>query len=113
MNKYDDLLKELEKLYGAYVVTGNDNSNTAKLLWACHEAIEDLQADKWTRVKDGKPLNGQDVIGYVQTVEESRITACNYDKGTWYDCILNDEVSKNVTHWMPAPLPPTDPEIYR
>ena len=110
MRKYEDLLHELEKLHGAYVATGNDNSNTAKLLWACHEAIIELQETKWTKIVDSRPPDNEDVIGYVQFIDESRVTPCNYSKGVWTDVVFDEDVSKNITHWTPRPLPP-DPDI--
>lgn len=113
MKQYEELLHELEKLHGAYVATHNENSNTAKLLWKCHEAIEELTTTKWTKVVDSRPINGKNVISYIQSKDDSRVSVSNYNKGDWVDFISGDNVSNYVTHWRPMPAPPTDPEIYR
>ena len=43
MNEYKELLDELRKTHGAYVMTGNKDSKTARLIWSSIEAIEALQ----------------------------------------------------------------------
>lgn len=58
----------------------------------------------WISVKDRLPNDGQDVLAYLYNGEETRIAPCNYDKGTWYDCVMNCTVAINsITHWMPLP----------
>lgn len=63
----------------------------------------------WVSVNDRLPKDGQDVLGYLYNGEETRIAPVNYDKGTWYDCVMNCTVAINsITHWMPLPEPPKE-----
>ena len=68
----------------------------------------------WVSVKDRMPNDGQDVLAYLYNGEETRIAPFNYDKGTWYDCVMNCTVAINsITHWMPLPEPPNDVNLKR
>lgn len=70
------------------------------------EKIEQLQ-QKWIPVSERIPEDGSDILVYCDDGEESRIVACNYDNGVWFDCVFNTVmVFKNITHWMPLPKPP-------
>ena len=63
----------------------------------------------WVSVKDRLPNDGQDVLAYLYNGEETRTAPFNYDKGTWYDCVMNCTVAINsITHWMPLPEPPKE-----
>lgn len=63
----------------------------------------------WVSVKDRLPNDGQDVLAHLYDCEETRIVPCNYDKGTWYDCLMSCTVAINsITHWMPLPEPPKE-----
>jgi hypothetical protein len=76
---------------------------------AMERLVEAPTVGGWVSVKDRKPDNGQDVLAYIDDYEESRITACNYDNGVWYDCVMNCKiVIPNITHWMPLPEPPKE-----
>jgi len=61
----------------------------------------------WIPVSERTPEDGSDILVYCDDGEESRIVACNYDNGVWFDCVFNTVmVFKNITHWMPLPEPP-------
>lgn len=63
----------------------------------------------WVSIKDRLPKDGQDILVYLHNGEETRIAPCNYDKGAWYDCVMNCAVAiSNITHWMPLPEPPKE-----
>lgn len=65
------------------------------------------EADGWIPVTERIPADGSDILVYCDDGEESRIVACNYDNGVWFDCVFNTVmVFKNITHWMPLPKPP-------
>lgn len=110
-------------------------AHTNECAWACNEncpyyepseygccdnlikdalsVIEELQAEieriqpKWISVSERMPEDESDIIVYCDDGEESRIVACNYDNGVWFDCVFNTVmVFKNITHWMPLPKPP-------
>jgi len=62
---------------------------------------------RWIPVSERIPEDGSDILVYCDDGEESRIVACNYDNGVWFDCVFNTVmVFKNITHWMPLPKPP-------
>lgn len=63
--------------------------------------------DGWIAVSERPPEDGSDILVYCDDGEETRITACNYYNGVWFDCVFNTVmVFKNITHWMPLPKPP-------
>lgn len=63
----------------------------------------------WIPVTERIPADGSDILVYCDDGEESRIVACNYDNGVWFDCVFNTVmVFKNITHWMPLPEPPKE-----
>ena len=76
------------------------------------EAVADYLLDngvtvqEWVSVKDRLPEDDSDVIAYLRTGEEGRISMANYAKGVWFDCIFNQRVTETTTHWMPLPQPP-------
>lgn len=64
---------------------------------------------EWVSVKDKLPKDDQDIFVYLNDGQEKRITACNYAKGVWFDCVMNCIcVLAHVTHWMPLPEPPKE-----
>lgn len=68
-----------------------------------------MENNGWYSVEDGLPKDGQDVLVYLHNGEETRIAPFNYDKGTWYDCVMNCTVAINsITHWMPLPEIPKE-----
>lgn len=72
-------------------------------------AIKELEKpeERWIPVSERLPENGSDILVYCDDGEESRIVACNYDNGVWFDCVFNTVmVFKHITHWMPLPEPP-------
>ena len=76
-----------------------------------HRIMDDIDAtptvDDWTRIKDRPPKDGQDILTYLHNGGDARVVPCNYDNGTWYDCLMNCIVPVNsVTHWAPVPKPP-------
>ena len=72
-------------------------------------ALREMRRNKWVSVNDRLPNDGQDVLAYLYNGEETRIAPFNYDKGTWYDCVMNCTVAINsITHWMPLPDPPKE-----
>lgn len=69
------------------------------------------QERRWIPVSERLPDDGSDILVYCDDGEESRIVACNYDNGVWFDCIFCQvTVFKHITHWMPLPQPPTNAE---
>lgn len=63
----------------------------------------------WISVKDRLPEDDDDVLAYLNDGTETRIAACNYSNGVWYDCVMNCiVVINNVTHWMLLPKPPKE-----
>lgn len=80
--------------------------------WLCRSAyalLKEQDASEWVSVKDRLPNDGQDVLAYLCNGEETRIAPFNYDKGTWYDCVMNCTVAINsITHWMPLHDPPKE-----
>ena len=66
-----------------------------------------LKEQRWIPVSERLPDDGSDILAYCDDGEESRIVACNYDNGVWFDCVFNTlMIIKNITHWMPLPKPP-------
>ena len=62
---------------------------------------------RWIPVSERIPEDGSDILVYCDNGEESRIVACNYANGVWFDCVFNTVmVFKNITHWMPLPKAP-------
>lgn len=106
----EDAIKWLENLKQDIGQLRHEN------LWPYAQAIDEVIAmmeeqdtNGWVSVKDRLPKDGQDVLGYLYNGEETRIAPFNYDKGTWYDCVMNCTVAINsITHWMPLPEPPKE-----
>ena len=62
---------------------------------------------RWIPVSERIPEDGSDILVYCDDGKETRIVACNYGNGVWFDCVFNTVmVYKNITHWMPLPKPP-------
>ena len=85
------------------------------------DAIEDLEnklnlwrqgkISRWISVTERLPKDGSDVLIYLKTAHDSRITAANYYKETWQDCVMGPLYLTEeglVTHWMPLPEPPRE-----
>lgn len=71
------------------------------------DAIEELSKPRWIPVTERLPEDGSDVLAYL----DSRITAANYYKETWQDCVMGRLYLTEegfVTHWMPLPEPPKE-----
>ena len=65
----------------------------------------------WISVNEKLPDDETDVLAYLRNGEETRIAACCYARGVWYDCVMNCVVViQDVTHWMPLPEPPKEDE---
>ena len=70
-------------------------------------AMEYLSKPRWIPVTERLPEDGSDVLAYL----DSRITAANYYKETWQDCVMGRLYLTEeglVTHWMPLPEPPKE-----
>ena len=67
---------------------------------------------EWIPVSEQLPEDGSDVLAYLKDANNSRITAANYYKGTWQDCVMGGQLYLTkegfVTHWMPLPSAPTE-----
>lgn len=61
----------------------------------------------WISVKDRLPDKGHDVLAFLDDGEETRIAACNYWDGVWFDSVMNT-IAKNVVYWMPLPETPEE-----
>ena len=71
--------------------------------------LDDAPTVGWIDAKVVLPKDGQDVLAYLCNGGDARISPCNYDNGTWYDCLMNCTVAINsITHWMPLPEPPQE-----
>ena len=76
----------------------------------CGETLAELEKPRWVSVTERLPEDGSDVLAYV---DNSRITAVNYYKETWQDCVTGRLYLMEegfVTHWMPLPEPPKEEE---
>lgn len=63
----------------------------------------------WISVEDRLPATETDVLAFLNDGIETRIAACNFARGVWYDCVMNCVVVvQHVTHWMPLPEPPSE-----
>lgn len=100
--------------YFAMALGDNPNDEQTKEIYRRFDAVREhlytlMGNNGWISVKDRPPKDGQDVLAYLYNGEETRIVPCNYDKGTWYDCVMNCTVAINsITHWMPLPEPPKE-----
>lgn len=73
----------------------------------CGETLAELSKPRWIPVTERLPEDGSDVLAYL----DSRITAANYYKETWQDCVMGRLYLTEegfVTHWMPLPEPPKE-----
>ena len=80
-----------------------------KLLDDAADALERKKGE-WIPVTERLPKDG-DVLAYLKYANNSRITAANYYKGTWQDCVMGRLYLTEegfVTHWMPLPEPPKE-----
>ena len=68
---------------------------------------------EWIRVDEELPPDGADVLVYVDCCGEGYITAMNYDRGRWYNSVMNCFTCYEITHWMPFPEPPNDAKCER
>lgn len=62
---------------------------------------------RWIPVTERPPEDGEDMIAWIEDEHESRMTAANYDKGVWYDCVMNCK-EQRIKYWMPKPKPPKE-----
>ena len=105
---------EIERLKNAMVETGSIHCPCSPDCGDdCEKCVdsaieETLKAERrWIPVSERIPEDGSDILVYCDDGEETRIVACNYDNGVWFDCVFNTVmVFKNITHWMPLPKPP-------
>lgn len=70
-------------------------------------AADVVERPRWIPVTERLPEDGSDVLAYL----DSRITAANYYKETWQDCVMGRLYLTEegvVTHWMPIPEPPKE-----
>lgn len=73
------------------------------------DACSELSKHRWIPIEERLPEDGSDILVYCDDGEESRIVACNYANGVWFDCVFNTVmIFKYITHWMPLPEPPQE-----
>jgi len=66
---------------------------------------------EWIPVTERLPEDGSDVLAYLKYANNSRISAANYYKGTWQDCVMDRLYLTEegfVTHWMYLPELPRE-----
>ena len=102
MDVREKLVELLTEFYGCDPMYYNVDA----LAIADHLVSNGVTMQEWISVKDRLPEDDSDVIAYLRTGEEGRISAANYAKGVWFDCIFNKRVTESTTHWMPLPEPP-------
>lgn len=71
------------------------------------DALALLKEQEWIPVTERPPKDGEDVIAWIEDEHESRMTAANYYKGVWYDCVMNCK-EQRIKYWMPRPKPPKE-----
>ena len=72
-------------------------------------AAQEEKKSGWISVEDRLPATETDVLAFLNDGIETRIAACNFARGVWYDCVMNcTVVMQHVTHWMPLPKPPIE-----
>ena len=73
------------------------------------DACAELSKHRWISIEERLPEDGRDILAYYADGIETRIIACNYYKGVWFDCLFNTlMICKNISHWMPLPEPPQE-----
>lgn len=100
MEKAADAIEELTAVAESY--------KRSMEAWADEATRAHEMMPRWIHVTERLPEDGSDVLAYVNN---SRITAANYDKGTWQDCVMGRLYLTEegfVTHWMPLPEPPKE-----
>ncbi len=60
--------------------------------------------NKWISVKDGLPVNYQDVI--MVNYRDGDVVAGYCHDGDWYSELYGGTEIDGITHWMPLPEPP-------
>ena len=61
----------------------------------------------WIPVGERLPEDGSGILAFYDNGTETRVIACNYYKGEWYECIFKTvRTFHTITHWMPLPKPP-------
>lgn len=103
LTAYEGAMKELVQATNAE----NISLETLSLLCGAKLIAEAPTIGGWISVKDRLPDKGHDVLAFLDDGEETRIAACNYWDGVWFDAVMNT-IAKNVVYWMPLPEPPEE-----
>jgi len=103
-------IKELELHYCPHAIHNEHDRGDDSL---CEKYKCEVTAfPRWISVTERLPEDGSDVLAYLKYDEVAgRITAANYDKGMWQDCVMASLYRTEegvVTHWMPLPEPPKE-----